>query len=71
MYVSISNFLTPQITWTSRIYTNYELPLIYRKDTHYNGFPGKPPGGWGFFSPLLTEASLEKKPTRFLFFCQK
>ena len=25
--------------------------------------PGKPPGGWGFLSPIFVQASLNKNPT--------
>ena len=33
-----------------------------KKYVDYRGFPGKPPGGWGFFPPLSVEASRKKTP---------
>ena len=31
--------------------------------THYSGYSGKAPGGWGFYLPFRAEASLNKNPT--------
>ena len=32
-------------------------------ENNYRGFSAKAPGGWGFFPPILAEASLKKNPT--------